>query len=110
MPELRGFELIAGLALAGSKHEKWRDKLANLNSARNQVGHKLSRQDFDMKIRTFVASVTGEGKSASEIDWPEDEAARARQLRIAIRFFLVWLATLIEHYVERNERGTASGS
>ena len=48
MPELKGFELIAGLAFAGSEYEDVRDKLASLNEARNQVGHKLHRTEFQL--------------------------------------------------------------
>src|SRR6266851_1982024 len=105
LPDLKGFELIAGLAFAGSEYDDARDKLASLNEARNQVGHKLHRTDFELKLRTFVASVTGKGKSAAEIEWPEEEAERARALRIAIRFFMVWVAVKTDYYAERNNLG-----
>jgi hypothetical protein len=105
LPDLRGFELVAGLAFAGSEYEDARDKLANLNEARNQVGHKLHRTDFDLKLRTFVASVIGQGKSATEIEWPDDEPERAAKLRLAIRFFMVWVALKTDYYAERNNLG-----
>ncbi len=105
LPDLKGFELIAGLAFAGSEYEDARDKLASLNEARNQVGHKLHRNDFDLKVRTFVASVTGKGKSEAEIEWPDDESERAAKLRLAIRFFMVWVALKTDYYAERNNLG-----
>jgi hypothetical protein len=108
LPNFNGFELIAGLALAGSEYDDVRGELACLNQARNQVGHKLHRTDFDARLRTFVASILGEGKSADEIEWPDNEAVRARKLRLAIRFFMVWVAAKIDYYAERNELGTGA--
>jgi hypothetical protein len=72
---------------------------------RNQVGHRLDRTDFELKVRTFIASVTGEGKKAMEIDWPDDETERARRLRLAIRVFMLWIALRTDYYSERNVRG-----
>lgn len=105
MPDLKGFELIAELAFAGSEYESARDKLASLNEARNQVGHKMHRTDFELKLRKFIASVTGEGKTAEGISWPVDESEQARDLRLAIRFFMLWVAVETDYYFERHRLG-----
>jgi len=108
LPDVKGFALVAGLALAGSEYATDLEDLTCLNEARNQVGHKLHRTDFDHRLRTFIASLTGQGKTADQIDWPVDEGKRARMLRIAMRCFIVWIAARTEYYLECHALGAAA--
>jgi hypothetical protein len=105
LPDFKGFELIAGLALAGSEYEEARNKLAALNEARNQVGHKLHRREFESRLRTFITYMIGEDRVATDMKWPAEETEQARQLRMGIRCFMVWVAVRTDYYRERNRLG-----
>lgn len=95
MPTVRGFDLIAGLAFAGSKRKHLRDAAELLNGARNEVGHKMQRTTFPRGVEHFVRAV--KGQSGKTMTWPRGQAKRVDQLRLAIRFFMAELAFAIEY-------------
>src|SRR5436190_13890925 len=73
MPSIRGFDLISGLALAGSKAEHLRDAASMLNAARNEVGHKMHRKAFAANVARFVRAV--KGNTGEGMTWPRDETS-----------------------------------
>jgi len=103
MPGLRGFELISGLALAGTKPIKLREAASLLNTARNEVGHKMSRTRLAPNVEKFVRMV--KGKAGKTMKWPTDEPEQAAQLRLAIRFYVVEIAVAIDYETRLREAG-----
>jgi hypothetical protein len=101
MPDVHGFELIAALSLAGSRTKRLRDTAGLLNTARNEVGHKMHRNNFGRSIEHFVRTVKGEVGKA--VTWPTDETERIAELRLVTRLFMVEiaLATEYEEFVHR---------
>jgi uncharacterized membrane protein len=103
MPDLRGFELIAGLALSGSKRKHLRDAVDALNQARNEVAHRMSRKKLDSAVETFVRAV--KGKAGKSMAWPKDARSRTNQLRLGIRFFVAEIAFAIEYEQKLRKTG-----
>jgi hypothetical protein len=103
MPPIRGFELIAGLALAGSKAEKLREAAGWLNTARKEVGHKMKRKQLQPNVEDFVRAV--KGKSGKMMKWPPAESEQAAQLRLAIRFYMVEVAVAIDYETRLHKAG-----
>lgn len=95
MPQVRGFDLLAGLALAGSTRKHLRDAAELLNIARNEVGHKMHRKHFPQNVEQFVRAV--KGKSGKTMTWPRAQTKRIDQFRLAIRFFVAELAFVVAY-------------
>ena len=97
MPKLRGFDTIAGLALAGTRRKHLRDAAELLNVARNEVGHKMYRKNFPQNVENFVRAV--KGKRGKTMKWPKTQSKRVDQFQLAIRFFMVELQLAIDYEV-----------
>jgi len=94
MTSVRGFDLISGLALAGSKPARLREVISWLNLARNEVGHKMTRRSFHTNVERFVRAV--KGREGKVMKWPRKESEQIDQLRLAVRFAVVEIATITE--------------
>lgn len=106
MPPLRGFEIIAGLALAGAKAVRLRNAVGLLNVARNEVGHKLTRKKFKSSVEEFVRNV--KGKAGRQMTWPTDEADQIDELQLAVRFYMVEIAFATAYEERVRELGDAA--
>jgi hypothetical protein len=80
-----GFELLCGLALAGSDYQPERSLCDLLNRARNTVAHRTHREHFDETVRDFTraAWVIMESAGFGAFEWPETEDEKVRSFRWA---------------------------
>lgn len=74
------FELLVGLALAGTPFRRERESLDLLNAARNTIAHRVHRREFEDRLAAFaereweVSKLLGFG----QFEWPNTEAAKVR--------------------------------
>jgi hypothetical protein len=100
LPErLPMFDVLTGLALAGSRFAKDRETLGFLNSARNEVAHETNRSKFEDAARQFAYRSCNDDNPDYRItfEWPAEEEKRVENFCFGI---FVWQAKLGELHTE----------
>src|SRR4051812_14743343 len=93
LPErMPGFEILAALALSGSRFAEDRTTLDVLNKARNEVAHRTNRSKFGDGARQFARhSCEDKNYTLAGFEWPTDEKKKIENFRFG---FFVWQAKL----------------